>query len=218
MVRLASLLTLFVAAASSLDMTLGAESCSDSSQVLVQKLDALPSSNGCSKPSGISVGGEEDFTYCCDRHDVCYSTCGISKDQCENDFGKCMKHLCKSAFSSNPQCAGAAQMYQMGTTMFGGSGFTDLQNDYCVCIPKSDVASHYTKLLRKVYKGHSTKSETEITETITKLIIKAGETPSVRMLGNLFYKILKKYDSAIQHEGKRVGAKPPRPKAAKQEL
>jgi hypothetical protein len=217
MLRICSVLILLVLACS-LDVSMGAGACSDSSQVSAQKLDPLPSSNGCSKPSGISVGGEEDFTYCCDRHDACYSTCGISKDLCEHDFGKCMKRLCKTAFPSNPQCAGAAQMYQMGTTMFGGSGFEDLQRDYCECIPKSDVTAHYSKLLKKVYKGHSTKSEAETTETIDKLMAKAGEEPSVRKLGSLFYKILKKYDSAIQHEGKRVGANPPKPKVAKQEL
>ena len=32
------------------------------------------------------VSGEEDFTYCCDRHDACYSVCGISKHLCEKDF------------------------------------------------------------------------------------------------------------------------------------
>jgi secretory phospholipase A2 len=195
----------------------GDESCPDS-HVLVQKLGSLPASNGCSKPAGITVGGEEDFTYCCDRHDACYSICGVSKQYCEQDFGKCMKALCETAFSSNPQCSSAAQMYQMGTTMFGSSGFQELQNDFCECVPESDVKKQYTQLLEKLYKDHTSKSASEISEMISKLMDKTGD--SIQKLGNLFYNVMKKYDSAIQHEGKRVGADPPslKKKTPKQEL
>ena len=35
----------------------------------VQKLDYELVSNGCSKPEFLAIDGEEDFTYCCDRHD-----------------------------------------------------------------------------------------------------------------------------------------------------
>jgi hypothetical protein len=42
-----------------------------SGQLAVQEFKR-PQSNGCSKPAGLDVPGEEDFTWCCDRHDVCY--------------------------------------------------------------------------------------------------------------------------------------------------
>ena len=58
-------------------------------------------SNGCSKPSFIQVADEEDFTYCCDRHDACYATCNAPKDFCDDDFLKCMKNLCRKNFASN---------------------------------------------------------------------------------------------------------------------
>jgi secretory phospholipase A2 len=198
----------------SLDGAAGADSCSDSSHALVQKLGVFPSSNGCSKPPGLSVGGEEDFTYCCDRHDACYSTCGISKAYCEQDFGKCMEDLCRTTFASNRQCSSAAQVYTMGTTMFGGNGFQDLQNSFCECVPKNDIKKHYAKLLEKVYKEHTDKSPIEASEVISKLLDKVGD--SVPKLARLFYKITKKYETVIQHEGKRVGADPPRPNKRKQ--
>jgi secretory phospholipase A2 len=195
----------------------GAEYCPDDSHVLVQRLNPLPTSNGCSKPAGLVVGGEEDFTYCCDRHDACYSICGVSKQYCEKDFGKCMKELCWEIFPENLQCSQAAQMYQMGTTMFGSSGFQTLQYDFCECVPKSDVKKHYTQLLEKLYTDHTSKTASESSEMVAKLMDKAGD--SIQKLGNLFYYILKKYDSAIQHEGARVGANPPslKKKAPKQE-
>ena len=121
-----------------------------------------------------------------------------------------MEELCRTVFTSNPQCSSAAQVYQMGTTMFGGNGFQDLQNDFCQCVPKSGVKKHYTKLLDKVYREHTSKTPTEISQLTSKLLDKTGD--SVQKLGSLFYKISKKYDSVIQHEGKRVGGDPPRPK------
>ncbi len=99
------------------------EQCKMKGWVPVQKFKRKVQSNGCSKPEFLTVEGEEDFTTCCDHHDACYATCGISKDYCEKEFEKCMKRLCKEAFSSNDRCEGAASTYAMGTAMFGDAGF-----------------------------------------------------------------------------------------------
>ena len=45
----------------------------------------MPESNGCTT-MGIKVGGEEDFTSCCDLHDVCYQTCGLTQQKCTLNF------------------------------------------------------------------------------------------------------------------------------------
>lgn len=76
-----------------------------------------------SQPEFLTVEGEEDFTTCCDVHDACYATCGISKDHCENDFKRCMQRMCKEIFTSNSKCESATETYVMGTTAFGGGGF-----------------------------------------------------------------------------------------------
>jgi Group XII secretory phospholipase A2 precursor (PLA2G12) len=70
-------------------------------ETAVQKRDKQVESNGCSKPDFLAIDGEEDFTYCCDRHDTCYAMCGASKSFCENDFDKCMKTMCKTTFRDN---------------------------------------------------------------------------------------------------------------------
>jgi len=51
----------------------------------VQSNLPMPESNGCST-MGIKVGGEEDFTSCCDLHDVCYQTCGMTQQKCMLNF------------------------------------------------------------------------------------------------------------------------------------
>ena len=85
--------------------------CKDGER-LVQETNSIIESNGCSKPAFIHVNGEEDFTYCCDRHDACYATCGASKSFCDNDFGKCMQKLCDDFFSHNEACGRAAETYR----------------------------------------------------------------------------------------------------------
>ena len=70
-------------------------------------------SNGCSKPGGLDVPGEEDFTFCCDRHDTCYSTCGVGQKFCDNDFKKCMEGMCTKMFGDTAECKQAAGIYFM---------------------------------------------------------------------------------------------------------
>ncbi|KAL7575451.1 hypothetical protein ACA910_007350 [Epithemia clementina (nom. ined.)] len=225
---------LFVLTVLSIALPLGCWAAIDciGPKVLAQKQSPLPSSNGCSKPSGLVVGGEEDFTYCCDRHDVCYSACGMSKDLCEKDFGKCMKNLCRTTFPNNPQCPQAAQMYQLGTTMFGVQGFGELQNEYCTCVDRSSIVDHYKTLFQSIYQTHSNKTSDEIESTIENLFNKVGATTAavadsnnnqsanvvVKKLSALFYQILRKYDTAIRHEEKRIGMNPPKPKKTGDEL
>ena len=88
----------------------------------------------------MSVEGEEDFTYCCDRHDSCYQTCGIAKKFCEDDFGRCMSAMCSTAFASNSRCHQAAQMYKLGVSMFGGAPFQNMQGQVCDCVDDGEVA------------------------------------------------------------------------------
>ncbi len=41
-------------------------------KLAVQRRLKAPESKGCSKRAEVNIPGEEDFTYCCDRHNVCY--------------------------------------------------------------------------------------------------------------------------------------------------
>ena len=120
-------------------------------------------------------------------------------------------------------------MYQMGTTMFGIKGFGELQNDHCTCVDRKEVITHYRELFRGIYQMHSNKTSTEIEETVNNLMSKVGATTLVgadnggasvvKKLAGLFYRILKKYDTAIRHEEKRLGMTPPTlPTAESREL
>jgi hypothetical protein len=43
---------------------------------------------------------------CCDKHDICYDTCGTLRTKCDNDFEKCMKTIC----GKNGDCLGISSM------------------------------------------------------------------------------------------------------------
>lgn len=168
-------------------------SCSGANKMTVQKKGKRLVSNGCSKPAGIKVMGEEDFTYCCDRHDACYSVCGMSKQDCDIDFGKCMKKLCKTKYSHNQQCSAAANMYEMGTTIFGSAGFDSTQEDFCACVDVSEAVSHYTGLVADFYREYTNKyDESDVTQLIQKY-----SSQSSSRLPKLYYELHKKYDKAI---------------------
>ena len=35
------------------------------------------------------------MTSCCDKHDICYDTCGTNRDDCDKNFKKCLKDMCR---------------------------------------------------------------------------------------------------------------------------
>jgi len=174
----------------------------------------MPESNGCST-MGIKVGGEEDFTSCCDLHDVCYQTCGLTQQKCDKLFEKCMKHLCVESFPENKQCVQAAQMYTMGVSMFGGGGFMESQELYCECAKENDLQQHYEDLFINFYKSFTELDEGQIREKVSTIIPSTDDGGSkltnkdTHKLFRTFYKLMKKYPHSIHHVLSRVGKKPP---------
>ena len=165
-----------------------------SDEVKVQKKGVNIESNGCSKPAFIDVPGEEDYTYCCDRHDACYATCGLSKALCDTDFGNCMEKMCKTHFTRNPLCESAAETYTMGTRVFGKDGYDDLQERHCVCVDKDKVREHYEETIDSYLSKYVDESKRESTQTYMEKSKYTDNKPQ-----KLFYQILKKFPQVIQH-------------------
>ena len=184
--------------------------CPKKGSVAVQLASKMPESNGCST-MGIKVGGEEDFTSCCDLHDACYQTCGMAQKKCDQDFGDCMKDLCKSVFSHNPQCEGAANMYVMGVSMFGGGGFAESQHEYCECKEGTTVGAiaHYKDLFAKFYKDHTGKpaeeAEAKALGVMGKSLADEYSARSLKKAQKTFLKLMAKYPQSIRHVLGRVG-------------
>jgi hypothetical protein len=158
------------------------------------------------------VEGEEDFTYCCDRHDACYACCGISKSYCDEDFEKCMVRLCSSNFGSSSQCKSAASTYALGTKVFGQAGFIESQNDYCRCEKSDKVDDHYVTVIESFYSTHvPTKTDVQLQKLLSSYA-SSSPSSSKKKYHQLYYDLHKKYDHAIGHiEGRKHKLEIPRP-------
>lgn len=181
-----------------------------SDEVAVQDFTKNVESNGCSKPDFLKIGGEEDFTSCCDLHDACYATCGLSQNYCDRDFERCMQNLCNDFFSSNRECSSAANMYAHGSSMFGLNSYMDTQKEHCTCVHVDDVLDHYAKGLNLFYSKHvPVEKRQDGKKILSGSKYSSKENPSLYIIYKLFYNLVKKYQNSILHVGNRVGRQPP---------
>jgi len=125
-----------------------------------------------------------------------------------------MKAMCSSNFGGNPGCKGAAEMYKLGVSMFGGAPFQNMQDDSCVCTDKEKVRGVYEMWFREVYKAAGVEDAKEKAQELGGKM--DGLDGGGRNFGrDTFYKLLKKYDDAIVKVDGRVRMDPPRLKKKK---
>ncbi|XP_019635440.1 PREDICTED: group XIIA secretory phospholipase A2-like [Branchiostoma belcheri] len=104
----------------------------------------VPRSNGCG-----SFGLQMDttslpaMTRCCDKHDICYDTCGKNRQDCDDKFKSCLDKMCEnlSTTLSKDQyegCQMTSQLMYAGTTSLGCKSFKDAQKRACICDEDND--------------------------------------------------------------------------------
>ena len=130
---------------------------------MVQNPAAPPSTNGCgpapkdawNKFKNWAIPDSAlgpDFTSACDRHDICYGTCGSDKAQCDLNFLSDMRDQCEeyvdSLYSSGFRswfqgsyiertdrniCDKIARLYYKAVKDKGQGPFDDAQDEACIC-------------------------------------------------------------------------------------
>ncbi|CAF3917308.1 unnamed protein product [Rotaria sp. Silwood1] len=56
--------------------------------------------NGCGAAGSVNIDwalqlvGERVIIQCCNKHDVCYETCGQTQARCDNEFQSCLNSVC----------------------------------------------------------------------------------------------------------------------------
>ena len=103
------------------------------------KQRGMPTYNGCGDESfkGNLVPNKPfgfNFEPACNGHDLCYGTCGSSKDACDKEFLNNMLDMCSSYKYLPPlysKCSALAVIYYEAVHKFGGTPFSDGQNDAC---------------------------------------------------------------------------------------
>ncbi|CAF1346795.1 unnamed protein product [Adineta ricciae] len=95
------------------------------------------SHRGCG-PFGIDIDtllakeGVGSITPCCVQHDQCYSTCGTTRDMCNNDFKNCTTTACKTQqTSSSSKCLNYANILYRITSVLGIPSFDISQAVAC---------------------------------------------------------------------------------------
>jgi len=91
--------------------------------------------NGCG-PQGMQVAESFGLWRCCNRHDVCFSACGIEFKYCEDMYSKCMKKRCKAKENKGQEneCNQQAQSFSGMTGMFGAGSFQSSMQGVCDCV------------------------------------------------------------------------------------
>lgn len=65
------------------------------------------------------------FESCCEIHDLCYDSCA-SRDQCDQDFGTCMKNGCaKSPSQTYEECVNTSGMFLSAVETFGSYAYSE---------------------------------------------------------------------------------------------
>ena len=78
-------------------------------------------------------GSKYNINPACQSHDICYSTCGISKEQCDGQLKQDILNLCDQTGGEYlEQCKGYADIYYKGVTdqYWSGFGFSFGQDAY----------------------------------------------------------------------------------------
>jgi secretory phospholipase A2 len=97
-----------------------------------------PSANGCGPEKGVKVPDRPlflaNFKPACDFHDICYETCNVSKDACDEAFRRKMVQACVAeTFVTQNLCVSIAQTYYEFVRDFGGGPYEDAQKAACNC-------------------------------------------------------------------------------------
>jgi hypothetical protein len=171
-----------------------------------------PYSNGCSVPDSMraGLGDYSAFNPCCDLHDSCYMSCGVPKQFCEKEFGKCMKEQCKDK-SKNAgelhECNGKADLFMTGTTLFGCGGYVELQRDGCDCLSHDEAAKRIHQYAREFYEVYN-QTHPLPQKAIDEFLEHEDHVhPKKRTEkhGMLLYRLYKKYPHSIDVVGNRDG-------------
>lgn len=89
--------------------------------------------SGWSNPWVRDTWGNADFTDACRNHDECYSTCGVSRLECDIVFKADMKRACKASYANSwhtahrQGCVNTADTYFHAVREFGSDPYQEAQ-------------------------------------------------------------------------------------------
>merc|ERR1719198_1757425 len=116
-------------------------------------------------------------------------TCGVTKDRCEKEFGKCLKAHCKATYPGDGECTQTADTFVMGVKMFGCQGYLGSQEEGCDCVASEEAPARYRAYIEAFYAVYNKSRVEEIGSLMQKYSGKEGQ---------LVYQLYKKYPEVIE--------------------
>mmetsp|Transcript_46480 Transcript_46480/g.85166 ORF Transcript_46480/g.85166 Transcript_46480/m.85166 type:complete len:315 (+) Transcript_46480:46-990(+) len=103
--------------------------------------NGILTANGCG-PQGMVMKEPYGLWRCCNRHDVCYSSCGASFEFCEKQFKQCMKKRCKQPMNREKEweCEDQAKSMSSLTGVFGKEFHSGSAKQVCDCMDSEQEA------------------------------------------------------------------------------
>jgi len=149
--------------------------------------------NGCG-PQGMAIKEAFGLWRCCNRHDVCFSSCATSFDFCEKKFEACMQKRCmqKENKVRQSECKKQAKSFSDMTKTFGRSSHSKTMLEVCDCVATEGRAQQNRReWVIDVYRRFGPREKAENTTFIDQTLQKhAGKE------GQLYYDLITKYGAA----------------------
>lgn len=153
--------------------------------------------NGCTVPTFDSqsafYGDHSHFDKCCNYHDVCYMSCGMKRNTCDEAFKECLKSTCPRTIDEE-HCNKMANMFYMHEKFYGCNHYRESQMDLCSCFPPDEAHERvrdYAGEFFQVYnKTHMLPGNVE-----KKYF---DREPDSLMHGDLILRLYKKYPEGVE--------------------
>lgn len=99
-----------------------------------QNPDYRPTSNGCGSYGFSHQMRVCDYhNACCDKHDICYGTCGKTRHQCDKDFRECVTSTTHASFLLKPVCRTSGEAMATTVEQAGCVAYLGGQAEACIC-------------------------------------------------------------------------------------
>ena len=166
-----------------------------------------PYSNGCTLPPDLEsefqhTALKEELGDCCDLHDACYFSCGVSKEFCDQDFHKCTVDICKE--KKDPKEKERCRIFSMyliqGHQYFGCAAYTEQQQEHCDCVSHDDAIERVRVYAQEFY--HAYNQTHDIPEHfLTRFLDHHHTAPAEKRMskhGELIFRLYKQYPQSIE--------------------
>jgi len=153
--------------------------------------------NGCG-PQGMQIPESFGLHVCCNRHDLCYQSCGTTFKYCEKVFQKCVERVCaqyKGDLDTKDACSEQAETFTGLTAMFGGAFHSSSQEGVCDCVAEEEAPARFEEFLHYVRSRSLPTESKEKRDAFVRETMKKYEGKEGRMV----YRALKQYRDEFVH-------------------